>query len=60
VNIILIASIEICFNVYPATWWSSLLLQVCHLIILTGLLVSPVPYEEGVKLIRGAPHAKNQ
>lgn len=25
---LIMATIELCFNVYPATWWSSLLLQV--------------------------------
>jgi alpha-1,3-mannosyltransferase len=28
VKIALLAAIELCFNIYPATWWSSALLQV--------------------------------
>lgn len=35
--------IEVCFNVYPAISESSLLLQVCHAVVLIGLMYAPVP-----------------
>ncbi len=35
--------IEIAFNFYPATPASSLLLQLCHLIIIVGLYLAPTP-----------------
>lgn len=50
INVVLIAGIEVAFNVYPAQWWSSLLLQVCHVVILIGLFMSPVPYQQGLEL----------
>ena len=35
--------IEVAFNVYPATMWSSLLLQVAHIGLLLALYTSPTP-----------------
>ena len=35
--------IEVAFNVYPATPWSSGLLQVAHIVLLVALYVSPAP-----------------
>jgi len=44
-GILCMAAIELAFNVYPATWWSSLLLQAAHLtmlfIIWTGRPLDP-------------------
>lgn len=39
----LVAAIEMAFNVYPATWWSSAVLQASHAIILLGILWSRCP-----------------
>ena len=35
--------IEVAFNVYPATPWSSGILQIAHIILLVALYVSPAP-----------------
>lgn len=35
----LLAAVELCWNTYPATWWSSALLIACHLTLLVGVLV---------------------
>lgn len=35
-------AVEVAFNVFPATWWSSTLLQTAHLALLVGLLQSPL------------------
>eukprot|EP01036_Dinobryon_divergens_P022568 gene22568-30833_t len=35
--------VELCFNVYPATAWSSALLQTCHAALLLMLYYSPAP-----------------
>lgn len=43
VRVLLLVGIEVSFNVYPATAWSSLLLQTCHAVILAALYFSPVP-----------------
>ena len=32
--------IELCWNIYPATWWSSFLLFATHLFLLFGLYIS--------------------
>jgi len=42
-KLLLLVDIELAFNVYPATAWSSLMLQIGHLIILGGLYLSPAP-----------------
>ncbi|EFP07705.1 hypothetical protein CRE_26094 [Caenorhabditis remanei] len=34
----LLLAIELCWNVYPSTWWSSALLHVCHIIIFWHLI----------------------
>jgi len=39
----LVAAIEVSFNIFPATWWSSALLQASHLIVLGLLCISAVP-----------------
>ncbi|ORZ31848.1 glycosyltransferase [Catenaria anguillulae PL171] len=36
----LLGCIEVCWNVYPSTNWSSILLLASHLVLLTGVLVS--------------------
>ena len=36
-------AIEVAFNVYPATFWSSLLLQVAHFVLLIALYATPAP-----------------
>ena len=37
------AAIEVCFNVFPATPVSSLLLQLCHALLLVALFIAPAP-----------------
>ncbi|KRY33781.1 putative Dol-P-Man:Man(5)GlcNAc(2)-PP-Dol alpha-1,3-mannosyltransferase, partial [Trichinella spiralis] len=37
----LLGIIEMCWNVYPSTLWSSLLLHFCHAILLVGLFLQP-------------------
>ncbi|KAK9763323.1 dolichyl-P-Man:Man(5)GlcNAc(2)-PP-dolichol alpha-1,3-mannosyltransferase [Basidiobolus ranarum] len=37
---LLLGAIEYCWNVFPATFYSSLLLQICHLVLLFSLLFS--------------------
>ena len=32
-------AVEVCWNVYPATWWSSGLLVLCHVWLLLGILL---------------------
>jgi alpha-1,3-mannosyltransferase len=56
VKVLVMVGIEVAFNVYPATWWSSLLLQVCHLILLAGLYFSNIPYNQGVHLVKEYTH----
>ncbi|CBY25187.1 dolichyl-P-Man:Man5GlcNAc2-PP-dolichol alpha-1,3-mannosyltransferase [Caenorhabditis elegans] len=36
----LLAAVELSWNVYPSTWWSSALLHVCHVIIFWHLIVT--------------------
>ncbi|XP_069175247.1 lethal(2)neighbour of tid protein [Procambarus clarkii] len=36
-RILVLGVIELCWNTYPSTWWSSALLHCCHLIILGGI-----------------------
>ncbi|CAL8069915.1 unnamed protein product [Calicophoron daubneyi] len=43
VKLLLLGLIEICWNTYPSTVYSSGLLHFCHLALLFGLLVSGVP-----------------
>ena len=38
-KVVLLMSIELCWNVYPATWWSSALLIACHAVLLAGVLL---------------------
>lgn len=35
--------IEVAFNVFPATWWSSLVLQISHFTLLVYLMAMEVP-----------------
>eukprot|EP00455_Lapot_gusevi_P004814 TRINITY_DN11992_c0_g1_i1.p1 TRINITY_DN11992_c0_g1~~TRINITY_DN11992_c0_g1_i1.p1 ORF type:complete len:233 (+),score=48.35 TRINITY_DN11992_c0_g1_i1:99-797(+) len=35
--------IEMVWNIYPARWWTSVLLLLCHGLMVLGLLFSPVP-----------------
>ena len=42
-KVLLLVNIELAFNVYPATSWSSAMLQVSHLILLVALYLSPAP-----------------
>ena len=43
--------VEVCWNVFPATWWSSGLLVLCHAWLLSGILLPgqsglfPAPYD---------------
>uniref|UniRef100_A0A453E252 Uncharacterized protein n=1 Tax=Aegilops tauschii subsp. strangulata TaxID=200361 RepID=A0A453E252_AEGTS len=43
-RIILFVIVELCWNVYPSTSYSSLLLLFAHLFILFGLWSSPAEY----------------
>eukprot|EP01032_Pedospumella_encystans_P011344 gene11344-13193_t len=43
-SVVWFVAVEVCFNVFPATAWSSALLQVCHLVLLVGLYRTPVPW----------------
>ncbi|CAH8849669.1 unnamed protein product [Trichobilharzia szidati] len=43
VRLLILGLIEICWNTYPSTIWSSGLLHACHLSILVGLIVGSVP-----------------
>ncbi|KAK7073909.1 dolichyl-P-Man:Man(5)GlcNAc(2)-PP-dolichol alpha-1,3-mannosyltransferase [Halocaridina rubra] len=36
-RLLILGLIELCWNTYPSTWWSSALLHICHLAILAGL-----------------------
>jgi uncharacterized membrane protein len=47
VSIILLAVIEIAYNVYPSTPSSSLILQLAHLTILGALYIAPAPLALG-------------
>ena len=38
-KVAVLMAIELCWNVFPATWWSSSLLILCHLYLLIGLLI---------------------
>lgn len=42
-RLLILGLIEICWNVYPSTSWSSALLHLCHLSILLGLMFGSVP-----------------
>jgi alpha-1,3-mannosyltransferase len=42
-KLLLLVNIELAFNVYPATPWSSVMLQVSHFVLLVGLYLSPAP-----------------
>ncbi len=55
---IIILCIEVSFNIYPAQWWSSLLLQICHIAIFASLLTSPVPYLQGKYMVVGKEKIK--
>eukprot|EP01035_Chromulina_nebulosa_P022481 gene22481-29110_t len=37
-------SVEISFNIYPSTWWSSILLQITHISLLIRLYLNQSPH----------------
>lgn len=39
-RILILGLIELCWNTYPSTWWSSSLLHACHLTLLAGLFLN--------------------
>ncbi|CAH8528037.1 unnamed protein product [Heterobilharzia americana] len=43
VRLLILGLIEICWNTYPSTSWSSGLLHACHLLLLIGLITESVP-----------------
>eukprot|EP01041_Mallomonas_annulata_P002179 gene2179-4238_t len=43
VKVGVLLGVEVAFNVYPSTWWSSTILQCCHVVLLWALYVSPSP-----------------
>ena len=49
-KLLVLGVIEFCLNKYPATWWSSAMLQCCHLVLLVGLFWQR-PTEESSKKI---------
>ncbi len=52
ITIFILLVIEICYNVYPSTVWSSILLQASHaIILLSTLFFSNIPYDEGKQLV---------
>jgi alpha-1,3-mannosyltransferase len=53
IRLFVMAAIEVSFNVYPATYWSSLLLQAAHITLLVALYLSPAP------LAQSTPAAAN-
>jgi alpha-1,3-mannosyltransferase len=46
VSLLVMALVEIAFNVYPATAWSSSMLQISHLILLLAIFTTDIPEEE--------------
>lgn len=40
-RLMILLGIEVAFNVFPATWWSSAVLQACHWVLLVALFFSP-------------------
>ena len=42
-KLLLLLDIELAFNVFPATAWSSAMLQLGHVVLLGGLYLSPAP-----------------
>ncbi|CAL4080626.1 unnamed protein product [Meganyctiphanes norvegica] len=36
-RLLILGLIEMCWNTFPSTWWSSALLHLCHLAMLGGL-----------------------
>lgn len=43
VKLTVMVAIEIAFNVYPSTWWSSFILQIAHGILFIALFVKQAP-----------------
>jgi alpha-1,3-mannosyltransferase len=41
-RLILFAGVELCWNIYPSAFYSSLILLCIHLVILWGLWIAPV------------------
>ncbi|XP_042883514.1 lethal(2)neighbour of Tid protein-like [Penaeus japonicus] len=39
-RLLLLGVVELCWNTYPSTWWSSGLLHACHLAVLIGLFLN--------------------
>lgn len=44
IRLLLLVIIEVAFNVFPSTVWTSALLQIAHLILLVALYLTPVPF----------------
>ncbi|XP_074650410.1 dol-P-Man:Man(5)GlcNAc(2)-PP-Dol alpha-1,3-mannosyltransferase-like [Tubulanus polymorphus] len=40
-RLLMLVAIELCWNTYPSTVWSSGLLHLCHLVLLIGLISAP-------------------
>jgi len=47
VSLLVLVAIEVAFNVYPSTPFSSALLQVAHAVLLIALFAAPVPFAFG-------------
>ncbi|KAB7507881.1 Dol-P-Man:Man(5)GlcNAc(2)-PP-Dol alpha-1,3-mannosyltransferase [Armadillidium nasatum] len=50
-RLLLLGLIELCWNTFPSTWWSSILLHLCHGIILFALFKNR-PTTEKVQAVR--------
>ncbi|KAK3858666.1 hypothetical protein Pcinc_035172 [Petrolisthes cinctipes] len=52
-RLLVLGVIELCWNTYPSTWWSSALLHCCHLAILAGIFISR-PTDQRTQRLRKA------
>lgn len=46
VNLAVMLGIELAFNVFPATAWSSLMLQGAHFLLFIGIFTAKLPYND--------------
>eukprot|EP00981_Chlorochromonas_danica_P009727 scaffold2801_cov161-Ochromonas_danica.AAC.7 len=48
-SVLLMGVIELSFNIFPSTWWSSLLLQLAHVVVLLAAFYSKAPMQPFVE-----------
>jgi alpha-1,3-mannosyltransferase len=63
VKVGVLACVEVCWNVFPATWWSSALLTLCHAWLLSDILLPGgtglhIPYGDRGQTAVGAKRKK--